>query len=94
MTTGKSLQLTDTNAVFLTAAEAAALLRMSPVTLGRWRIQGYGPLFRKFGRRVVYARDELLAWAKEQSRSSTSQTMIASTSESRGTAWFKQNGWR
>jgi hypothetical protein len=51
-------------AIFLSAQEAAALLRISPVTLGRWRIEGQGPAFQKFGRRVVYAREELIAWAR------------------------------
>ena len=59
--------------VFLTASEAADLLRLSPVTLGRWRIQGCGPKFSKFGRRVLYDRVELLAWAKLQTRGSTSE---------------------
>jgi predicted site-specific integrase-resolvase len=60
------------DSAFLNAAEAAAWLRISAVTLARWRIEGRGPQFRKFGRRVVYARDDLLAWARQQSRSSTS----------------------
>jgi hypothetical protein len=58
--------------VFLTVKEAAALLRLSEITLARWRIEGYGPPFRKFGRRVVYGNDDLLTWAERQSRSSTS----------------------
>jgi len=58
--------------VFLTAGETAALLRVSAITLGRWRIEGRGPLFRKLGRRVVYAQDDVLAWAKQQTRSNTS----------------------
>ena len=59
--------------VFLTTAETARLLRMSEVTLSRWRLEGMGPAFSKFGRRVLYARDDVLAWAKSQRRSSTSQ---------------------
>jgi|ERR1700733_10411821 Helix-turn-helix domain len=59
--------------VFLFAREAAELLRISHVTLARWRIEGQGPAFQKFGRRVVYAREELLAWAKLQTRRSTSE---------------------
>jgi Helix-turn-helix domain len=66
------LELTGTHAVFLTTSEAGSFLRISPITLGRWRIEGYGPPFRKFGRRVVYFRDDLLAWANQQARSSTS----------------------
>jgi Helix-turn-helix domain len=64
--------LSDTSAVFFTVVEAATFLRISPITLGRWRIEGYGRPYRKFGRRVVYARDDLLAWANQQARSSTS----------------------
>jgi predicted DNA-binding transcriptional regulator AlpA len=59
--------------IFLSAQEAAAFLRISPVTLGRWRIEGHGPRFAKFGRRVLYARSELLAWARAQTRQSTSE---------------------
>jgi hypothetical protein len=59
--------------VFLTTAEAASFLRISPVTLGRWRIEGCGPAYRKFGRRVVYAHADLSAWAEAQRRASTSE---------------------
>jgi hypothetical protein len=52
--------------------EAAALLRVSQVTLGRWRIEGRGPVYRKFGRRVLYADSDVIAWAADQARMSTS----------------------
>jgi hypothetical protein len=68
------LQATNTSEVFYTASEAATILRVSKVTLARWRIEGFGPPFRKFGRRVVYARGELLSWADAQGRTSTSDT--------------------
>jgi len=58
--------------IFLPAQEAAAFLRISTVTLSRWRIQGQGPAFRKFGRRVVYSREELITWAESQRRHCTS----------------------
>jgi hypothetical protein len=58
--------------VFLTVPEAAGLLRLSVVTLGRWRTEGFGPPYRKFGRRVLYDRSDLIAWANAQARSSTS----------------------
>ena len=57
---------------FYTTKEAAHLLRVSPVTLARWRISGCGPCFRKFGRKVVYRKRDLLVWAKQQTRTSTS----------------------
>jgi excisionase family DNA binding protein len=63
----------STPTVFLTVSEAAALLRLSEITLGRWRIEGSGPPFRKFGRRVLYARADLDAWADAQRRHNTSQ---------------------
>ena len=59
--------------VFLTVREAAALLRLSEITLCRWRIEGSGPPFRKFGRRVLYERSDLVAWAQAQTRLSTSE---------------------
>lgn len=65
--------VSSTPAVFLTALEAAALLRVSAVSLARWRIEGHGPRFAKFGRRVVYDRFELLAWARSRIRQSTSE---------------------
>jgi hypothetical protein len=58
---------------FLTAPEAAALLRVSPVTLGRWRIEGCGPPYKKFGRRVLYACSDVLFWADAQTRLNTSE---------------------
>jgi len=59
-------------AVFLTVREAAALLRLSEITLCRWRIAGNGPPFRKFGRRVLYATSDLIVWGEAQKRVSTS----------------------
>ena len=66
----------NTPPVFLTAPEAAALLRLSLVTLSRWRIEGSGPAYHKLGRRVVYDRAELIAWAETQKRSNTSEPGI------------------
>jgi hypothetical protein len=58
--------------LFLTVGEVAALLRLSPVTLGRWRIEGRGPPFLKFGKRVVYGHAEVVSWAHAQKRQNTS----------------------
>lgn len=38
----------------LTTEEAAAVLRLSPHTLKKWRRLRTGPEYRKVGRRVVY----------------------------------------
>lgn len=48
---------------FLTNAEAAAFLRLSPRTLEKQRIIGGGPRFHKFGRRVLYSIRDLESWA-------------------------------
>jgi excisionase family DNA binding protein len=48
---------------YLTCEEAATLLCLSPPTLEKLRIIGGGPRFRKFGRRVLYAVEDLEAWA-------------------------------
>ncbi len=48
----------------LTNDEAAAYLRLSPRTLEKQRVIGEGPRFRKFGRRVLYAIDDLETWAE------------------------------
>jgi len=34
----------------------------SPKTLGKWATTGGGPLFRTFGRRVIYSQADLDAW--------------------------------
>lgn len=56
---------------FLTTQEAAKYLRLRPSTLERWRCVGGGPPFRKFGGRVVYAQEELEAFAQDARRTST-----------------------
>ena len=57
---------------FLTPGEAAPFLRLSPRTLEKHRVIGGGPRFRKFGRRVLYATDDLEAWANARSFEMTS----------------------
>ena len=52
--------------------QAANYLGISKKTLERWRFEGRGPTFRKFGKRVLYSQDELDRWAKDQERTSTS----------------------
>lgn len=57
---------------YLTNSEAAVLLRLSPRTLEKLRVNGGGPRFRKFGSRVIYAREDLDAWANARVCESTS----------------------
>lgn len=59
--------------VFFTVKETAEILRVAPVTLGRWRVEGVGPPYRKFGRKVIYGQADLIAWADAQTHQSTSE---------------------
>jgi excisionase family DNA binding protein len=43
----------------LTEAEVAELLGVRPKTLARWRWKGNGPVHRKIGRKVRYARNDV-----------------------------------
>lgn len=57
---------------FLRTHDAAAFLGLSGRTLEKHRCTGTGPIFRKLGGRVVYAIDDLEAWAADRARNSTS----------------------
>lgn len=64
--------------VLLTARETAALLRISEITLARWRLCGTGPRFVRLGRRrIAYERSELLRWIGTHQHSSTSDPSSA-----------------
>jgi predicted DNA-binding transcriptional regulator AlpA len=59
----------ETNSIpdkYLDNEQAAQFLKLSPRTLDRQRGTGEGPRFRKFGRRVIYAIEDLEAWANER----------------------------
>ncbi|MGO7538459.1 helix-turn-helix domain-containing protein [Rhizobium ruizarguesonis] len=57
--------------VNLTAKEAADHLRVSEVTLARWRSTGKGPVYIKSGGRVLYRVSTLLEYAKNSERKRT-----------------------
>lgn len=59
--------------IYLTQIEVAALLRLSPRTLERHRLAGTGPAYVKLGRRVVYKREVVEAWAAANTFTSTSE---------------------
>jgi Helix-turn-helix domain len=61
-------------AIYFTQSEAALFLRLSERTLERWRVEGQGPRFRRFRRRVVYAKNDLETWADDRCYQSTSAT--------------------
>lgn len=57
---------------FLRTPEAANFLGLSSRTLEKHRTYGTGPAYRKLGGRVVYAIDDLKAWADRGAVTSTS----------------------
>ena len=61
--------------LLMTPSEAATYLRLSKSTLDKLRLTGGGPVYAKFGRRVVYRSQDLLAWFQENQRTSTSDLM-------------------
>ena len=62
---------------YLRTKEAAEVLSLSARTLEKHRTYGTGPAYRKLGGRVVYAVDDLRAWAERGA--------VTSTSDPRGT---------
>ncbi|HEX8300067.1 helix-turn-helix domain-containing protein [Sphingomonas sp.] len=58
----------------LRTPDAAILLGLSARTLEKHRCYGTGPAYRKLGGRVVYSVDDLLSWADQGVRRSTSDT--------------------
>ncbi len=62
----------DTPPRYLRTPEAARFLGLSGRTLEKHRTYGTGPVYRKLGGRIVYALDDLQAWANRGTRLSTS----------------------
>jgi len=71
-----AFQMPDPNAGlpprYLRTPEAARFLSLSGRTLEKHRTYGTGPAYRKLGGRVVYALEDLKAWADRGSKTSTS----------------------
>lgn len=61
---------------YLSAPELAARWSMSAKTLERWRATGFGPLFAKISKKVLYPLDGpegVLAWERRSTRRSTAE---------------------
>ncbi len=56
---------------YLRTPDAARYLGLSPRTLEKHRTFGTGPVYRKLGGRIVYAPEDLRAWAERGRRNST-----------------------
>ena len=57
---------------FFDTGEAARYLSLGKSTLAKHRCYGTGPVYQKFGRRVLYRTADLDAWAATKRRQSTS----------------------
>lgn len=72
MSTDASVNVARLDADWLTAQELAD--KMPGISLDRlsqWRKSGTGPLFHKFGKTVLYCREEVDEWIAETGRRST-----------------------
>jgi hypothetical protein len=56
---------------FWTPKETAFFLRLQRRTLDNMRWLGYGPSFRKHGGRILYHKDDVIAWSQARRRKST-----------------------
>ena len=65
-------RMSDNGRNYLNTREAAAWLNLSPRTLDRYRVNGDGPVFHRFGGRVRYLVTDLEDWASARRRVSTS----------------------
>ena len=57
----------------LDAKAAASYLGLARQTLARKRCEGGGPRYSKAGGKCLYLKDDLRAWLRQHSRSSTSE---------------------
>lgn len=72
MTTPTEASPAGLSHVFLSPDEvAAAIPGVTKNTLAMWRYEGKGPRYRKLGRVVVYALDEVEAWIEDSARDRT-----------------------
>ena len=62
---------------FWTPEETAKVLRTSPRTLERRRLDGTGPKFVKLGGRVLYRPEDVSAWADARTFASTAEAVTA-----------------
>ncbi len=82
-------RLANIAARYVKTHEAARLLGLSARTLEKYRCHGSGPTFRKLGGRVVYAIDDLEAWADQAACRSTSDPRYV---EARAVGRVAENG--
>lgn len=57
---------------YFTTAQAAERLFSKVRTLERWRQTGFGPVYVKLGKRVLYSEESLAAWEASRTFANTS----------------------
>ncbi|BCK58331.1 helix-turn-helix transcriptional regulator [Nocardia wallacei] len=66
---------------WLTNREAAAKLRIQPVTLARWRMQGRGPRYEKLGEgksaRIRYLDRDVEKWMADPNRDAPADAQVS-----------------
>src|SRR3546814_20787679 len=68
---------------YLRTPEAARFLGLCDRTLEKHRVYGTGPVYRKIGGRVIYALEDLRAWADQGVRKSTTDPGVGRVSTAR-----------
>lgn len=67
----------------LTQKLLSDMLETSERTLERWRVEGFGPVYVKAGRKVLYRPEDVEAWLNESRRTSTSQKIVGAGNDVR-----------
>lgn len=57
----------------LNTAEAAKLLHVAEITISKWRMDGLGPQFIRFGRGIRYRVSDIEAWVETRAGADASE---------------------
>ena len=76
----------------LTPREAAAYIRVSKSYLDKLRVYGGGPMFLRFGRKILYRKFELNRWAEQRCFGSTSEYADSPASLTKDLAVLRSSG--
>ena len=66
---------------YLVTETLADVFHTSPRTVERARAEGTGPPFIKFGRRILYRKEDVDEWARENTFTSTAEARSAKANE-------------
>ena len=72
---------------FLSDAQAASYLNLSQCTLEKLRVVGGAPVYRKLGRRVIYAISDLNDWADARACASTTEAATNCAGKAWSSPW-------